>query len=282
MAAMLSVALAIASAALWGGADFLGGVSARKLALLVVTCLSQLAGLVSVTLLLLLTGAELSTEGAIWGAAAGIIGAGTLAIFYAALASGAMSLVAPLSACGAVVPVTVALATGARPGPLAFAGMALALGGVVLIARREEGALKLTRKVLGLSAAAALGIGLMLALLQQGADAAGTSGLGVVAAARAASVTVTIGALMFTRTVPRAAAGDLAPVAAIGIADTGANALFAVASEAGSDALVAVLGSLYPVTTVLLARGLLAERLSPRQAAGVALALGGAALISTG
>jgi drug/metabolite transporter (DMT)-like permease len=71
-------------------------------------------------------------------------------------------------------------------------------------------------------------------------------------------------------------------VLAVGVGDTGANALFAVASETGSDAVVAVLGSLYPVTTVLLARAFLGERLTARQAAGVALALGGAALLSAG
>ena len=279
---MLAVSLAIASAALWGGADFLGGMSTRKLTVLVVTWLSQLAGLVTLGIVVVLAGAELSTQGAAWGAAAAVVGALALAILYRALALGVMSLVAPLSAMGAVVPVAVALATGARPGVAALAGMVLALGGIVLIARKEDAALGLTPKVIGLAAGAALGIGVVLALLQQGTDAKGSDALAVVLAARVASVTVTSAALLVTRTVPRAQAQSLAPVAALGVADTGANALFVVASEAGSDALVAVLGSLYPVTTVLLARAVLAERLTVRQAIGVVLALGGAALVSTG
>jgi drug/metabolite transporter (DMT)-like permease len=279
---VVSITLAIASAALWGGADYLAGVSSRRLAVLVVTFISQLAGMLTIGALLLATGEPLSAGGALWGLAAGAVGAATLAVFYAALAGGAMSLVAPLSACGAVVPVGIALAAGGAPGPVAVAGMALALAGIALIARRDHEALALTPRVLGLAAAAALGIGTVLALLQQGAGAEGSSGLGVVFAARVAAVTLTGLALLATRTPLRADRSAIGPIAAVGVADTGANALFAVASEGGSDALVAMLGSLYPVTTVLLARALLGERLTPRQGAGVALALAGAALVSTG
>lgn len=279
---MLAVSLAIVSAALWGGADFLGGFTARRLAVLVVTLLSQLAGLIAVTTLVLLTGAPLSAEGAQFGIAAGVLGSLTFAVFYAALAAGAMSLVAPLSACGAVVPVGVAMARGDVPGPLALAGIGLALAGIVLIARRDDAALVLTRRVVALAAGAALGIGLVLTLLQLGVDAGDSSGLGVVAAARAASVVVTGLAVAATR--PRLAAGrgTLVALVGVGLLDTGANALFAVASEQGSDALVALLGSLYPVTTVVLARAVLAERLTARQAVGVGLSMVGAALVSTG
>ncbi|HEX8104684.1 MAG TPA: EamA family transporter [Solirubrobacteraceae bacterium] len=278
----MSIVLALLSSVLWGSADYLGGVAARRITALVVTFLSQLFGLLTLTVLLLLTGGELGGEGAAWGAVAGVVGAATLAIFYAALAAGAMSLVAPLSAVGGVVPVGVALAGGDSPGRLALAGMVVALAGIVLIAGREDAALRLTPRVLLLAAAAALGIGTTLTLLQQGADAPGSSGLAVVAAARVASVAATGLALLIARTVPRPGSGGLAPVAAMGAADSGANALFAVASESGSHALVAVLGSLYPVMTLVLARTLLGERLSARQAAGAALALGGAALVSTG
>jgi len=279
---VLAVSLAIASAALWGSADFLGGMASRRVTVLVVTWLSQLAGLVTLGIVIVLAGAEISGAGAAWGAGAGVVGALALAVLYRALALGVMSLVAPLSATGAVVPVAVALIEGARPGVAALLGMVLALGGIVLIARKEDAAQSLTPQVIGLAAGAALGIGMVLALLQQGTNAAGSDALGVVFAARVASVAATSVALLATRTVPRAAAADLRPVAAVGVADTGANTLFVVASEAGSDALVAVLGSLYPVTTVLLARAVLAERLTARQALGVALALGGAALVSTG
>ncbi|MDP9383775.1 MAG: DMT family transporter [Actinomycetota bacterium] len=279
---MLAVSLAVLSAALWGGADFLGGFTAKRMAVLVVTLLSQLSGLVAVTAVVLVTGSPVSVEGAQFEMAAGLVGSLTFAVFYAALAAGAMSLVAPLSACGAVVPVGVAIARGDVPGPLAFAGIVVALAGIALIARRDDAALVLTGRVVALAAGAALGIGVVLTLLQQGADAGGSSGLSVVAVARAASVCVTALAVAATRTRLAAARGSLGPIAAVGVLDTGANALFAVASEQGSDALVALLGSLYPVTTVMLARLVLAERLTARQAVGVGLAVAGAALVSTG
>jgi drug/metabolite transporter (DMT)-like permease len=278
----MAIVLAIASALMWGGADFFGGTAARRLKVLVVTFASQGAGLVTVVLLLIVVGAPFSLEGAAYGAAAGIVGAVALSVFYAALAAGVMSLVAPLSALGAVVPVSVALAQGARLEALAVAGIGVTLTGVVLIARREPGAPALTPRVLALAAGAALGIGTVLTLFQLGTDVSGSSGLGVVAAARAASITVTGLAILATRTSLRMTSDEAGRVALVGIADTGANALFAVASETGPDALVAVLGSLYPVTTVLLARAFLAERLTKRQAAGVGLALAGAALLSTG
>lgn len=278
----MAIVLAIASALMWGGADFFGGTAARRLKVLVVTFASQGAGLVTVALLLVVVGAPFSLEGAAYGAAAGIVGAVALSVFYAALAAGVMSLVAPLSALGAVVPVSVALAQGARLEALAVAGIGVTLTGVVLIARREPGAPALTPRVLALAAGAALGIGTVLTLFQLGTDVSGSSGLGVVAAARAASITVTGLAILATRTSLRMTSDEAGRVALVGIADTGANALFAVASETGPDALVAVLGSLYPVTTVLLARAFLAERLTKRQAAGVGLALAGAALLSTG
>lgn len=277
----MAILLAIASAVLWGGADFLGGIAARRLKVLVVTSGSQLAGLLVAVALLLLTGGSISLEGAAYGAAAGIVGALALSVFYAALAAGVMSLVAPLSALGAVVPVSVALTRGEDITVLALIGIGLAFAGVVLIARREPGTPALTPRVLALAAGAALGIGTVLTLFQLGTDVPGSSGLGVVAAARVASITVTGLALLVTRTPVRLGAADVRRVAAVGIGDTGANALFAVASETGPDALVAVLGSLYPVTTLLLARALLAERLTARQAVGVLLAVCGAALLST-
>lgn len=279
---MAAAILAITSAALWGGADFLGGMSARRLHILTVTLFSQLAGLVTVTVIVVATGASVTGAGALWGIAAGVVGSLTFAIFYAALAAGAMSLVAPLSAVGAVVPVGVGIASGDVPGVVALSGIAFALAGVILIAGSEGAPLSLTPRVLALAAGAALGIGLVLTFLQLGSDAGDSSGLAVVAVARAASVGATLAGVIATRTVPRARLGALPAVAAVGVADTGANALFALASEAGSNTLVALLGSLYPVTTVVLARVLLAERLAARQLLGVALALGGAALVSTG
>jgi len=328
-----ALVVSLGAAALWGAADFVGGLSARRLHVLAVTLWSQLAGLVTIAVVTLLAGAAASTEGLLWGAAAGVVGSLALALFYAALAAGTMSIVAPLSALGALVPVAVALFGGERLPALTWAGMALALAGAVLASRQPTGAVEavavpgagapaavpharaagpatgpaaaaargaasappepqgpsrpapthapaLTPRVLALALGAALGIGIVLALLQQGAQAEGSSGLSTTAAARVASVLVTLGAVALLRVPTGMPADRRAAVFAVGAADTGANALFAIASTAGQDALVAVLASLYPVVTVLLARVALGERLSRGQGAGVGVALVGVALAS--
>jgi drug/metabolite transporter (DMT)-like permease len=277
---MSALVLSLSAAALWGAADFFGGLSARKLPVLAVTLWSQLAGLVTITLVAVVAGASVSAPGALWGAGAGVVGAATLAVFYAALASGVMSLVAPISALGALVPVLVAVAGGERPGIAATAGMALALGGALLVSQARGKESVLSARALGLAVAAAAGIGIVLTFLQLGAQAEGSSGLAAAAAARAASVGVTVLLVVAMRTSLAVPAAPLRTVLLVGAADTGANALFASATVAGQDALVAVLGSLYPVVTVVLARLALTERLSGTQMAGVASALLGVALAS--
>jgi len=299
---MTALVVSLGAAALWGAADFVAGLSARRLHVLAVTLWSQLAGLATIVVVTLLAGAAASTEGLLWGAAAGVVGGLALALFYAALAAGTMSIVAPLSALSALVPVAVALAGGERLPALTWAGMGLALAGAILASRQPRGAVEavavpgaaapaparavpgsspaLTPRVLALALGAALGIGIVLALLQQGAQAEGSSGLSTTAAARIASVLVTLTAVALLRVPTGMPADRRAAVLAVGAADTGANALFAIASTAGQDALVAVLASLYPVVTVLLARATLGERLARGQGVGVGVALLGVALAS--
>jgi len=277
---MSVLVLSLSAAALWGAADFFGGLSARRLPVLAVTLWSQVAGLVTIGLVTAVAGASLSLPGLLWGLGAGVVGSATLAIFYAALASGVMSLVAPISALGALVPVVVAVAGGERPGLAATAGMVLALAGALLVSRARGTDSVLCARALGLAVGAAAGIGIVLTFLQLGAQAEGSSGLAATAAARVASVGVTALLVAATRTSLGVPAAPLRTVLMVGAADTGANALFASAAVAGQDALVAVLGSLYPVVTVVLARLALTERLSGAQAAGVASALLGVALAS--
>jgi drug/metabolite transporter (DMT)-like permease len=212
----------------------------------------------------------------------GLFGALAIGLFYAGLSAGAMSLVAPLSALGALVPVSVALAGGEQPSVPAFAGMAMALGGALLVSRAPglAGGLVLSRRVLGLALGAGLGFGVTLTLLQQGAAAEDSSVLGLVLAQRATSWTAVLVALVATRTSPRLGAASARVAVAAGLGDTGANALFGVASGGGQDALVAVLGGLYPVATVVLARFALRERMSRAQGAGVATALLGVVLVT--
>jgi uncharacterized membrane protein len=265
---------------MWGAADFLGGVSARRARALTVAMYAQGVGLVVAWALVAVTGAWLTGTSALWAVAAGAVGALAIALFYAALAAGAMTIVAPLTACGAVIPVTVALAAGESPGLLGGAGMTAALGGAVLASLGAEVGhpTRLSRRALTLVGGAAVGIGVTLALLQRAEG--GADPVAVVAVMRL------VGAPTLLAVVALSRAGTGLPrpvwpaVAAVGVLDAAANAVFVAASGAGNDAIVAVLGSLYPLTTVALAAVLLRERPHRLQAAGVAMALAGVALIS--
>jgi drug/metabolite transporter (DMT)-like permease len=276
-----AIVLSLVAAIAWGTADFLGGLSARRLMVLVVLLWSQLMGLVLLLAVVVAGGVSLQAGSIWWGAAAGVVGAGALGLFYAGLAAGAMSLVAPLSACGAVVPVVVALAGGERVAVLTVVGMALALAGAVLVSRTAGEHLRLTPGVVAMAVGAGLAFGVVITLLQQGSQGGHDAGISVVLASRVASFATIAIAVLATRTSPAIAGPSaLLPLLAVGIGDTGANVLLALASGGGDDAIVAVLSSLYPVVTVVLARGVLGERLSAWQAAGVAAALAGVALVS--
>ena len=275
---MGAVLLALASSLTWGVADFAGGVLTRRLPLAAVTLLSQSAGF---ALLLVLVAATRDVDAAaLWlGALAGVGGGAGLACFYAALARGTMSIVSPVAACSAVVPVALALATGERPPALALAGSGAALAGAVLASAEERRAgARGQRDAVPLAVGAALAFGVFVFFL--GRAARDGSALSALVGARLGSLGLLGSWALVTGATLRVAAGALPAVAAVGLADVAANALFALASQRGLLAVVSVLGSLYPVVTVLLAHLLLAERLSPLQRAGVVVALAGVATVS--
>lgn len=126
--------LALSASVLWGTADFAGGRLSRSLPLLVVVTCSQGAGLVTLLIVLLLRGG-VQPAAAGWGTVAGVLSVGSVTCLYRALAIGTMSVIAPIVASSAVVPVLVGLATGEQPGLAAGAGIVLALAGVVLGSR---------------------------------------------------------------------------------------------------------------------------------------------------
>jgi drug/metabolite transporter (DMT)-like permease len=212
---------------------------------------------------------------------AGIAGAVGIAALYRGLAVGSMSIVAPITATGAVIPVAVGVSTGERPTALQGAGLALALGGVVLAARQPGGETLRGRVAagVGLALLAALGIGSFLVAL----DAASEGGVAwALLVQRSVCLGLVLAAGALLRTGVNVSRVDLAPMVAIGALDMAANALFAVASTRGLVSVVSVVASLYPVTTVVLARLLLAERISRAQQVGVAGALMGVVLITAG
>lgn len=279
MSGVLGPGLALLSSLLWGSADFLGGLLSRRRKAAAVVAGSQAVGLVGVLVAAAVTGAVTGPTGWVpWSVAAGVAGTTGLVCFYAALSSGTMGVVSPIAALGAVVPVLLAVAGGERPGALQVAGIVVALLGAAAASGPELRGGAGVRPVL-LAVVAAVAFGLALYLIGRGAE---TSTLMTLVGMRATSVTGFVVAALVLRTLGGLRPSDAGPLAVVGLADAGANLAFGVASTLGLLSVTAVLGSLYPVATVLLARGVLHERLGALQQAGVAAALGGVVLISVG
>jgi uncharacterized membrane protein len=282
----LGVPLGLGSGLAWGAADFFGGIQSRRLPALTVAFWSQAAGALGLAVALAIDGTRPPVTGIAWGLAAGLGSGCALVLFYRSLAEGTMSVVAPISACGAVVPVAAAVLTGHHPGALAGLGVLTAIAGVVLVSRahageEQPGSPGRSRRVLLMALGSALGFGLFYVFVDAGTTGSRGEPLWVIAGARASSLVIlsTI-ALIGRGSALRWPGRRIGPVALVGIADTGANLLFAYAATTGNLAVVGVLGSLYPVATVILARWLLGERLSGGQNAGVALALTGVGLLA--
>jgi drug/metabolite transporter (DMT)-like permease len=273
--------LALGGALSWGVGDFLGGLAARRVAVLTVLALSQAIGLAGVLLWVALArdpppGVPELLPAALAGVA-GLIGLGAL---YRGLAVGAMGIVAPISAASPLVPLTVDVARGVVPSSVQVVGVVLVLAGIVTLSREPGSGRERIAAGAGLAVVAALGFGLFVVGLDAGAD---ESAPWAVVAARSASVLVAVlGALFVTRTSLRPPRALLSMLVAIGVFDTGANVLVAFATTKGAAGIVAVLSALYPVVTVLLARLLLGERLSAARRVGGAVALAGAALVAAG
>lgn len=275
----MAAVFALASALSFGTADFLGGLIAKRASALTVTMLSQLAGLIVLAPALAMLAGAPTGAALTWGAVAGLGGGAGLVLYLRALAIGPMGVVAPLAAVvGAAVPVGVGVGLGERPGTLAIVGIAFGLVAVVLA---TSGAQETT------TAAATGNAGVALSLLAGGAfglffvalDASpATSGAWPLLAARATSLAL-LGGLTASRRAAPPRGRDLGWVPLSGALDMLANLLFLVATRAGMLAVVAVLTSLYPVVVMLLARQVLAERLSAVRKGGLVLAVAGTALI---
>ena len=290
----MAIVLALLSSVLWGVADFAGGTASRRLPALVVVLASQAAGLAAAAVAATVAGAWGEPLGYLpWAVGAGLVGATGLVVFYRALAVGTMGVVSPIAALGVIVPVAVGVATGHWPSAVVGAGIVLAVVGVVASSGPERAHGRSLRPVL-LASVAAVCFGATLLAIDGGA---GHSPLMTMVAMRVTSV-APLGLLVLAvraRSRRSAASGDRsfadapdpgtaarawAVVVVAGLFDVSANLAFAVASTKGALAVVAILGSVYPAVTVLLARIVHAERLTRLQQTGVAVALVGVALIA--
>ena len=278
---MLAFAISLASAVSWGVSDFLGGLTSRRVPVLGVLAVSQPAGLVLIALVIAIFGADpIPADNFAIAALAGAASLGGLWAFYAAMAMGTVSVVAPIASLGVVVPVAVGLARGDAPAAIQLIGLVPAIAGVVILGYEEHPEhAGIARRSIVLAIVAGLGFGIFFT----GLDIASSDrpGWAVLAVRVGGVITVAI-ALLISRPRLAAVSGSIAVLLTIGFFDVLANTLFAVASTKGVLPVVAVGGSMYPAFTIALAHGVLGERLARIQWAGVLLALLGVALIAAG
>jgi drug/metabolite transporter (DMT)-like permease len=273
--------ISLTSALSWGVSDFLGGLQSRRLPVLAVLAVSQPVGLLLILIVIPLTGADPISAGKLAIAfLAGAASLGGLGAFYAAMAMGTVSVVAPIAALGVVVPVAFGLAAGQAPGAIQLAGLVPAMAGVVILSYEENPEhAEVARRSIVLAVVAGLGFGIFFTAL----DAAATDRPGwAILAVRVGGVSTVAAALLVSRPRFEGVPAVFPVLIAIGAFDVLANALFAVASTKGVLPVVAVGGSMYPAFTVALAHGVLGERLAGVQWAGVALALLGVTMIAAG
>ncbi|MFE3329718.1 EamA family transporter [Streptomyces sp. NPDC059176] len=288
----MTVLFALSTSLLWGLADFGGGLLTRRMPALTVVVVSQTIAVAVLGAIVVATGALAEAGPRLWYAvAAGVVGPVAMLSFYKALALGPMGVVSPLGSLGVVVPVSVGLVVGERPGVLQFAGIGVAVVGVLLAGGPELRGAPVQRQAILLTLLAALGFGSVMALIAESA----TTVTGLFLALfvqRVTNVVVGGGALYVSvrrggRALPedgglRVVRSSLPALAFVGLADVAANGTYAIAAQYGPVTVAAVLASLYPVVTALAARGVLKERLRSVQAAGAGLALVGTVLLASG
>jgi drug/metabolite transporter (DMT)-like permease len=274
----MTAVLALAASAFWGASDFMGGAVSRRLAAFDVIFVSQALAVLILGFAAFATGAWTApAEYVPWAIAAGVVGVLSVGAFYQALATGTMGVVAPIAASGVIVPLVVGVAQGNRVGAGQIAGIALAVAGVIAVSGPDLQQTSVRPIVLAVLAAAGFGAGVVFI-----AQASRTNVVMSLLTLRITSVGCLAVAAVALRRRPKVSRADLPSLAVIGIFDLAANAAYASSTTRGTLSLVAVLASLYPAVTVLLARQLHSERLTSVQAGGATAAVLGAVLIAAG
>lgn len=276
--AMISPILGLSAAIVWGAADFSGGLSARRVNVWWVVLISQAFGIALLAGLALAFGEALPpAKLLLFGALAGLVGEFGLLLLYQGLAIGRMGVVAPLSAVlSALLPAGLSMFTEGFPAASQLGGIILAIPAIWLVSSgSEHGRAKLNELLMGI--ASGLAFGLFFILIDQMSSQAIFWPL---AAARFASLCFLILLTMFLRPSPFPTWASIPLIALAGLFDSTGNLFFAFATQVGRLDVAAVLGSLYPAVTILLAYIFLHERLARPQWVGVALAMGAIVLIS--
>jgi uncharacterized membrane protein len=279
---VLAAVLALAASAAWGAGDFLGGLKSRTLAPLAILAVAQPVGLAAIAIVVLIAWEPWPGGAVLLAVPAAVLGTLGLVAFFRGMAAGAISLVAPIAATGALIPVGYGLATGERPSPFQLLGIALAVGGAAVTSYEPGSGAERPRLAAGVPWAllAALGFGGFFIPMHEAGE---VSPLWATFVFRLASNTLVLVAVLGFRPRLARAPRDLVALGCIGLADTSGNVLFAAASaQEGLVSIVSVLASLYPVVTVALARLYLHERVRRVQEAGAAATLAGVVLVSAG
>ncbi|TFD31725.1 EamA/RhaT family transporter [Cryobacterium cryoconiti] len=308
---MLTAVLGLTGALIFGSADFLGGLAAKRLSSLLVTAVAAASGLVALLLALPFVAGVWSQSAVLWGAVSGISGAIAISLLYACLAIGPMSILSPLTAVvSAVVPMTVGLAGGDRLAPIGSWALGLALVAVVLVGFvPERGAVRpsLLGVLMALGSGAMIGAfmvmidltpadsGLVPLVMNRAVNASIMfSVVGVIALVtlRRAVVAAAATTQAAPATTPATVATDAAAhgrstlaiglrlAVACGVVDVVANVLLLLGMRAGDLSVMSVLTAMYPAGTILLAAVVLRERIAPVQWLGLALALAPAGMLA--
>ncbi len=282
----MTILAALGSAICFGTSDFMGGWASRRASSVVVTMWINAVALVTVAVACWLGDPELSSSQAIGALAGGFGAAVALNLIYAALAAGAMSLSAPLIACGsALVPTVTTIVIGQPPDLLQSVGIAFALGGVLAITQAPSALSKhvaLSRRALGLTVLASVMAGVSMTILLLSAKGGASVALGVSGLARAAALCTSLLVVFIARPGFELPRPFVPRIFGAGLFEAAGTTLFLLASSLGNTAVVAVLVSLYAVVTILLAQTVLRERIAVHQGWGIAAATVGVALLSAG
>jgi drug/metabolite transporter (DMT)-like permease len=269
--------LALGASLAWGVADFVGPLLARIEGTLRVLFWAQVGGVLAIALAVLIRGEGPAGPEVLFAILASLGGMLGLFAYYRGMEVGAMSVVAPIAGVSAIIPVVFGLATGDDPSAPQVAGIACALLGVGLASvEHHEGTRRIAAGV-GLALLAALGFGFYFPWMH----AAGKVDFWWASLVFRTTALVLLAVVVAARrTNLRLSRRHFAIAAAVGIGDTLGNVFFAASSSHGLISLTAVLASLYPVVTVLLAASVLHETVAPMQKAGIVLTLTGVVLIS--
>jgi drug/metabolite transporter (DMT)-like permease len=291
---MLTVIVGLSSALVFGAADFLGGLSSKRIGALLATPIAAVTGLVALGLvyltlgrLLPILGGEWSTEAVLLGALSGVAGAAAIGLLYACLAIGPMSILSPLTAVvSAIVPLTVGLARGERLGPIGYVALGIALVAVVLVGFvPEKGAVRPSLKGVLMAIGSGIAIGAFLIIIDATPDESGVVPLIVNRATNAAVMFAVLGVVTVVamrRGVERRpiVRRGIQLAIACGVVDVAANVGLLVGVRIGELSIMSVLTAMYPAGTIILAAVVLKERIAVVQYVGLALAIAAGAMLA--